>query len=120
MRARRLEAALFTSRMPGFEPKPSAQPGVTHRNVPANPEVAMLRAFFDNAKEFDNLRRYTTPIERAFLNAIAELTKLQKKENPRNWVRFAKQQANRATTRNRTPHNQNFYPCLVAFIGGQQ
>ena len=43
-----------------------------------NHKVAMLRAFLDNTKEFDNLRRYATPIERAYHNAIAELTKLQK------------------------------------------
>ena len=36
----------------------------------------MLRAFLDNTKEFDNLRRYATSIERAYHNAIAELTKL--------------------------------------------
>ena len=38
----------------------------------------MLRAFHDNTKEFDNLRRYATTIERACRNAIAEVTKLQK------------------------------------------
>jgi hypothetical protein len=38
----------------------------------------MTRAFHANAKAFDNLRRYTTPIERAYHRAIAELTKLQK------------------------------------------
>jgi hypothetical protein len=44
----------------------------------ANHDDAMARAFHENAKAFDNLRRYTTPIERAYHNAIAELTKLQK------------------------------------------
>ena len=78
MRVRRVETAMFTRMMPSLEPKPPAQPGTACRKVPANPEVAMLSAFLDNTKDFENLRRYTTPIERAYHNAIAELTKLQK------------------------------------------
>ncbi len=78
MRARRLEAALFIRTMPSLEPVAPAYPGALCLRTPANPEVAMLRAFLDNTKEFDNLRRYTTPIERAYHIAISELTKLQK------------------------------------------
>ena len=37
----------------------------------------VFRAFLENTKDFDTLRRYTAPIERACYNAIAELTKLQ-------------------------------------------
>ena len=78
MRVRRLETAMFTKMMPSLEPRRPAIPGTAHLRVPANHEVAMLSAFLDNTKEFDNLRRYTTPIERAYHNAIAEITKLQK------------------------------------------
>ena len=78
MRVRRLETALFSKMMPRLEPNRPSIPGTTQLRVPANHEDAMLRAFVDNGKEFDNLRRYTTPIERAYHNAIAELTKLQK------------------------------------------
>ena len=67
MRVRRLETAMFTKMMPSLG-----------RTAHVNYKVAMLRAFLDNTKEFDNLRRYATSIERAYHNAIAELTKLQK------------------------------------------
>ena len=66
MQIRRLETAMFTKMMPSLD-----------RTAHVNHEVAMLRAFLDNTKEFDNLRGYATPIERAFHNAIAEITKLQ-------------------------------------------
>ena len=78
MRVRRIEAALFTRMMPSLNPGPPVLPGTTRHKVPANHEAAMLRAFQDHTRDFDNLRRYTTPIERAYHNAIAELTKLQK------------------------------------------
>lgn len=77
-RARRLEAALFIHAMPSLEPSTPAYPGAMCLRTPANPEVAMVTGFLDHTKEFDNLRRYTTPIERAYHNAIAELTRLQK------------------------------------------
>ena len=79
MRVRRIEAAMFTRMMPSLEPGAPVQPGTTRHRVPANHEVSMLRAFLENTKDFDNLRRYTAPIERAYHNAIGELTKLQKK-----------------------------------------
>ena len=77
MRIRRLETVMFAKMMPSLEPRRPAIPGTTQLRVPAKHEDAMLRAFLDNTKDFDNLRRYTTPIERAYHNAIAELTKLQ-------------------------------------------
>ena len=78
MRVRRLEATMFSKMMPKLESERPAVPGVTKLRAPANHDEAMLRAFLNNTKEFDNLRRYATPIERAYHNAIAELTKLQK------------------------------------------
>jgi hypothetical protein len=38
----------------------------------------MVLAFEQFHKAFDNIRRYSTPIERAYHAAIAELAKLQK------------------------------------------
>src|SRR3954452_7032824 len=77
MRARRLEAATFEYLMPNLEPVPINTGGTKLRAI-RDHEQAMARAFVQNAKVFDNLRRYTPPIERAYHNAIAELTKLQK------------------------------------------
>jgi hypothetical protein len=76
-RVRRLEVATFEWMMPTLEASPVI-PGACHMRTLANHDDAMARAFHENAKAFDNLRRYTTPIERAYHNAIAELTKLQK------------------------------------------
>src|SRR6185295_18809039 len=50
----------------------------TQVRAPENHENAMVRAFEGQMKAFDNIRRYSTPIERAYHRAIADLTKLQK------------------------------------------
>jgi hypothetical protein len=78
MRVRRLEAATFESFMPRLQPSASSFQPRSPDRPPADDGKAMMRAFHENAKAFDNLRRYATPIERAYHNAIAELTKLQK------------------------------------------
>ena len=84
MRVRRMEAATFERWMPSLQqqeaqPLQSAgQEGITVCRAPENHDHAMVVAFEKFNKAFDNLRRYTTPIERAYHNAIAELTKLQK------------------------------------------
>ncbi len=64
--------------MPSLVPAPPTAPGKSRMRTPADHDEAMARAFRDNAKAFDNLRRYATPIERAYHNAIAKLTKLKK------------------------------------------
>jgi len=83
MRVRRMEAATFERWMPSLEqqaqpPQPAGREGITVTRAPENHDHAMVVAFEKFNKAFDNLRRYTTPIERAYHNAIAELTKLQK------------------------------------------
>src|SRR6185369_573860 len=83
MRVRRMEAATFERWMPSLQqqtqpPQPAGRDGITVTRAPENHDHAMVVAFEKFNKAFDNLRRYTTPIERAYHNAIAELTKLQK------------------------------------------
>jgi hypothetical protein len=77
MRVRRLEAATFDRLMPSIEQQ-QQQGRVIVVRAPKNHDNAMAAAFDKFNKAFDNLRRYTTPIERAYHNAIAELAKLQK------------------------------------------
>jgi hypothetical protein len=78
MRVRRLEAATFEVFMPRIQPSASSFQPRSPERPPTDDGKAMMRAFHENAKAFDNLRRYATPIERAYHNTIAELTKLQK------------------------------------------
>jgi hypothetical protein len=83
MRVRRLETATFEAFMPSLDELPieEPQPGQeqpTRMRAPETHDSALAQAFHNNAKAFDNLRRYATPIERAYHKAIAELTTLQK------------------------------------------
>src|SRR6185295_13246531 len=86
MRVRRMEAATFKRWMPSLQkkeaqpPPPAGREGITVTRAPENHDHAMVVAFEKFNKAFDNLRRYTTPIERAYHNTIAELTKLQKQK----------------------------------------
>jgi hypothetical protein len=77
MRIRRIEAATFDRMMPSMEEDPTDSSG-TQVRVPKNHDNAMARAFERDFKAFDNIRRYSTPIERAYHKGIAELIKLQK------------------------------------------
>jgi hypothetical protein len=64
--------------MPSLEQAAPSYPGASVRKAPSNHDESMAQAFHGNAKAFDNLRRYSTSIERACHNAINELLKLQK------------------------------------------
>ena len=63
--------------MPDQQAAP-AYPGGSVKRAPSNYDESMVHAFHDNARAFDNLRRYATSIERAQHSAISELLKLQK------------------------------------------
>jgi hypothetical protein len=78
MRVRRIEAATFEYLMPSLEQAAPAHPEASVKRAPANHDHAMAQAFLENAKAFDNVRRYATSIERTFHAALAELQKLQK------------------------------------------
>jgi hypothetical protein len=78
MRARRIETATFEYLMPSLEQAAPACPEASVKRAPANHDQAMAQAFLENAKAFDNMRRYATSIERAFHAALLELQKLQK------------------------------------------
>jgi hypothetical protein len=47
-------------------------------NNSEDPDARVADCFHSNAKQFDNLRRYETTIERSYYRAITELRKLQK------------------------------------------
>jgi hypothetical protein len=78
MRIRRIEAATFECFMPSLEQAAPPHPGASVKRAPSNHDESMAQAFHNNAKAFDNLRRYSTSIERAQHKAISELLKLQK------------------------------------------
>jgi hypothetical protein len=78
MRIRRIEAATFEFFMPSLEQAAPPYPGASVNRAPSNHDESMAQAFHGNAKAFENLRRYATPIERAYHNAINELLRLQK------------------------------------------
>jgi hypothetical protein len=78
MRIRKIEAATFEFFMPSLEQSAPPYPGASVKRAPSNHDESMVQAFHGNAKAFDNLRRYSTSIERAQHNAINELLKLQK------------------------------------------
>jgi hypothetical protein len=78
MRVRRIEAATFEYLMPSLEQAAAAHPGASVKRAPANHDQSIAQAFLENAKAFDNVRRYATSIERTFHTALAELQKLQK------------------------------------------
>ena len=73
-RARRLEVQLFETDM---------------RNGP-DPDAALAECFHANAREFDNLRRHTTAIERGYYRALTQLAKLQK-ERKKSTIGFVSQ-----------------------------
>jgi hypothetical protein len=77
LRARGIETATFQANMASTTPTPHI-PGACHMRTPASHTDAAARAFNENAKTFDNLRRYETAIERAYYRAIDHLCKLQK------------------------------------------
>jgi hypothetical protein len=81
MRVRRIEAATFEYLMPSLEQAAPAHPGASIKRAPANHDHAMAQAFLENAKAFDNMRRYATSIERAFHAALAELQRLQRRNS---------------------------------------
>jgi hypothetical protein len=65
MRARRVETRTYEA-------------FIQSTNTSEDPDARVADCFHSNAKQFDNLRRYETTIERSYYRAMTELRKLQK------------------------------------------
>jgi hypothetical protein len=68
MRARRVETQIFEDHM-------------TKAGAADDHDSRVAECFHANGKQFDNLRRYATTIERAYYRALDELRNLQKERN---------------------------------------
>jgi hypothetical protein len=78
LRARGIETATFQANMAPLENSNRIFNQRCPERPPADGTIAAAQCFNENAKTFDNLRRYETAIERAYYRAIDHLVKLQK------------------------------------------